>query len=177
MPDFSPLRLGPLLSALAAVPPVLSNLTLHLPLFFPGQDLCFSHWPVSLLGSWLLWSGSLDLRTFLWKQTMESKTKTQDRQSERGAVKEKTIFLTPRLQHIMSLKTVHNRITNQDTHKVNKANTKTTAKRPRGNDVLSIWNVFPSFPWPLLFLAEARPFVEATSKKNSHESAHTHLDT
>lgn len=77
---------------------------------------------------------------------MERKTNNQDRQAERDSVKENTIFLTAGLQHIMSLKMIHNGITNQDSHEVNTASTKTTAKRPRGKDVLSSWNVFPSFP-------------------------------
>lgn len=65
MLDFSPLRLVPLLSALAAVPPVLSSLPLHLSLFFPDKEFCLSQSAVSLFGSWLLWSGSLDRRVFL----------------------------------------------------------------------------------------------------------------
>lgn len=50
---FPSLRLVPRLIALAAVPPVLSTLGLHLPLFLPDREFCFSQSAASLLGSWL----------------------------------------------------------------------------------------------------------------------------
>lgn len=52
MLGFPPRRLvPPLLSALAAVPPVLSSLVLHLPRLFPDKEFCFSQSAASLLGS------------------------------------------------------------------------------------------------------------------------------
>lgn len=62
---FPPRRLLPFLCALAAVPPVLSNLLLHLPLFFPDKEFAFSQSELSFFESWLLWSGSLDRLVFL----------------------------------------------------------------------------------------------------------------
>lgn len=77
---FPPLRLVALLSALAAVPPVLSNLELHLPWFL----FCFSQSTSSLFGSWLLWSGSLDRLVFLWGDTERGTKRNRERESEGG---------------------------------------------------------------------------------------------
>lgn len=52
--------------ALAAVAPVLSSLLFHRAPLLPDKAFCLSQATASLLGSWLLWSGNLDRRVFLW---------------------------------------------------------------------------------------------------------------
>lgn len=171
MLGFPPRRLVPLLNALAAVPPVLSSLVLHLPRFFPDKEFCFSQSAVSLLGSWLLWSGSLDRRVFLWGERVE---KEKAGQRQRGTKnKKKQMWFNSRLVSSHSVRTFWTNTTEkrhwftiQEWHKVNKdLHWDNSRKSPEGRMCLLGFVFFPSFLWSGLFLVKPLRFCEANLQK------------